>query len=101
MTEPAPHPAEAALAPLAQKLRLLVQLAQTLEGENRQLRQSLRTAQAEAAQRDDDLRLLRAELSELRSGAVSILQTPRTELRAELDELIAQVEQALAHLPKV
>ncbi len=92
---------DTALAALAEKQRRLVQLTHTLEAENRQLRQSLRTAQAEALQRDDELRQLRGELSQLRSSAVSILQTPSAELRSELDRLIALVDGALAQLPTV
>ena len=100
-TAPATLGPEAALAHLAERIRRLVQLTQTLEAENRQLRQSLRTAQAETLQRDDELRALRAELGQLRSGAVSVLPTPPAELRAELDRLIAQIDGALAQLPKV
>jgi putative CocE/NonD family hydrolase len=94
MAEPA-RTADLALRQLEDKLRRLVQLTQTLEAENRQLRQTLRSSQTEAAARADELVRLRADLTYLRSGAVTLIERPQAQMRGELDALIAALDQTL------
>ena len=98
MAEPV-RTADLALRQLEDKLRRLVQLTQTLEAENRQLRQTLRSSQTEAAARADELVRLRADLTYLRSGAVTLIERPQAQMRGELDALIAALDQTLTQLP--